>query len=100
MALGIPVVCSALGGSREAVRHEETGFLVTSEDAWIEALSRLVGSPDLRHRMGRAGRRIVEERYSSGVAAARFAAVVRAAVSAGGTDTRGLSTSAGEKQIR
>ena len=100
MALGMPVVCSAIGGSREAVRHEETGFLVTSEDAWIEALSRLVDSPDLRHRMGRAGRRIVEERYSSGVAAARFTTVVRAAVSAGGTDTRGLSTPAGEKQTR
>ena len=100
MALGLPVVCSAIGGSREAVRHEETGFLVTNEDAWIEALSRLVDSSDLRHRMGRAGRRIVEERYSGGSATARFAAVVRAAVSAGGTDTHGLSTPAGEKQTR
>jgi glycosyltransferase involved in cell wall biosynthesis len=79
MALGLPVVCSAVGGSREAVRHEETGFLVTSEDDWIEALSRLVESPELRLRMGQAGRRVVEERYASTVAATRFADLLREA---------------------
>ncbi len=78
MALGIPVVCSAVGGSREAVRHEESGFLVTDTEAWAAALVRLTDSPDLRRRMGLAGRRIVEERYSAAASAARFAETLRA----------------------
>jgi len=77
MALGLPVVCSAVGGSREAVQHGESGFLVTSEDAWIDALSRLADSAELRRRMGLAGRRIVERRYSSSAAAERFAELLR-----------------------
>jgi hypothetical protein len=84
MALGIPVVCSAVGGSREAVRHEETGYLVASEEDWVTALSRLADSPALRRRMGQAGRRVVEARYCTANAAARFAEALRTAVGTAG----------------
>ncbi|MET0556522.1 MAG: glycosyltransferase [Vicinamibacteria bacterium] len=80
LALRIPAVCSAVGGSREAVRHGDNGFLVSSEDEWMEALLRLVDDPGLRTRLGEAGRRTVLERYSSERSAAGFAASVRAAV--------------------
>jgi glycosyltransferase involved in cell wall biosynthesis len=80
LALGIPAVCSAVGGTREAVRHGDNGYLVSTEDEWMEALLRLVDDPALRRRLGEAGRRTVRERYASTRSAAAFAACVRAAV--------------------
>jgi glycosyltransferase involved in cell wall biosynthesis len=80
LALGIPAVCSAVGGTREAVRHGDNGYLVSTEDEWMEALVRLVDDPALRARLGEAGRRTVRERYASERSAASFAASVRAAV--------------------
>jgi len=80
LALRVPAVVSAVGGSREAVRHGDNGFLVSSEDEWMDALLRLVDDPALRARLGEAGRRTVLERYASPRSAAGFAASVRAAV--------------------
>jgi glycosyltransferase involved in cell wall biosynthesis len=56
MALEIPPVCSNVGATREAVSHSDNGFLVSDEEGWLDALTRLIDSPDLRRRMGRAGR--------------------------------------------
>ncbi len=66
MSIGLPVVSSEVGGLPEVVRPGETGFLVPRGD--IEALARalraLDADPDLRRRLGDAGRRLVEEKYS------------------------------------
>jgi glycosyltransferase involved in cell wall biosynthesis len=53
------------GGSREGLRHGETGFLVKPGDlrSAVEYLRRLVTDPELRERMGRAGRAFVRERF-------------------------------------
>jgi len=64
MAAGLPVVTNPVGVHVEMVRHGETGFLATTETEWIDAVRALAGDPDLRRRMGGAGRRLVEERYS------------------------------------
>ncbi len=62
-ASGLPVVAGRSGGVVEAVREGETGLLVPPDDP--EALTRvlrdLLGDAALRRRMGRAGRRWVEE---------------------------------------
>ncbi len=42
----------------------ETGFLAATTSEWVAAIRTLAGDPDLRRRMGAAGRRLVEERYS------------------------------------
>jgi glycosyltransferase involved in cell wall biosynthesis len=65
MAAGLPVVASAVGGVPEAVVDGETGFLVPAGDvaAFASALGRLVESPDLRRRMGAAGRARVERAF-------------------------------------
>ncbi|MCE9534101.1 MAG: glycosyltransferase family 4 protein [Planctomycetes bacterium] len=64
MAAGLPVVANPVGVQIEMVRHGETGFLVNSDEEWVEAIDTLAGDPDLRRAMGLAGRRIVEEFYS------------------------------------
>lgn len=58
MRAGLPVVASRVGGLAEAVVDGETGFLVPPGDpeALSVALARLLRDPDLRVRMGRAGR--------------------------------------------
>jgi phosphatidylinositol alpha-1,6-mannosyltransferase len=57
-ACGKPVVGGASGGVVEAVADGETGLLVdgASVAAVVDALDRLLSSPDLRQRMGDAGR--------------------------------------------
>ncbi len=64
MAAGLPVVASPVGMNREVVQHGVNGFLADSEQEWIAALETMRTDPGLRHSMGMAGRRIVEERYS------------------------------------
>ena len=67
MAAGRPVVASPVGVNTTLVQHGVNGFLAEGEDAWAEALGRLAADPDLRARMGAAGRRLVEERYALSV---------------------------------
>jgi glycosyltransferase involved in cell wall biosynthesis len=64
MALGIPVIASAVGCNDRVVQHGESGFLVNSEEEWIQALEQLLASPDLRRRFGEQGRKRVEQHYS------------------------------------
>lgn len=66
MASGLPVVSTTVSGIPEAVVDGETGLLVPPVDvgALAEALSRLLGDSALRRRMGAAGRRRVEERFT------------------------------------
>lgn len=65
-ACGLPVVAGRSGGIPAAVRDGETGLLVDAESAAAvsEALSRLLDDPELRARLGAAGRRAVESRYN------------------------------------
>jgi glycosyltransferase involved in cell wall biosynthesis len=72
MAAGLPVIANPVGVQMEIVRHGETGFLVQTPVQWIEAVRRLAEDVELRRRMGRAGRRLVEERYSVAAGAARW----------------------------
>jgi len=66
MAHARPVVASAVGGLLDLVVDGETGVLVPPRDvpALREALERLLADPDLRRRLGEAGRARVQERFS------------------------------------
>jgi glycosyltransferase involved in cell wall biosynthesis len=73
MAVGVPVVCSPVGMNIDIVQEGENGLLASGPDAWERQISRLVGSPELRQRLGAAGRRSVEESYSLATMAERLA---------------------------
>ena len=66
-AAGLPVVATDVGGVGDVMRPGLTGLLAPSGDpsAIAEALLRLAASPDLRWRLGMAGRAWVRERYSA-----------------------------------
>jgi glycosyltransferase involved in cell wall biosynthesis len=63
MAAGLPVVANAVGVQADMVRHGETGFLATTACEWEEAVRKLAENPELRRRMGTAGRLRVERDF-------------------------------------
>jgi glycosyltransferase involved in cell wall biosynthesis len=69
MAAGLPVIANPVGVQAEMVQHGESGFLCETADQWVEAVRRLVHDPDLRRRMGEAGRQRVETDFHVGRAA-------------------------------
>ena len=77
MAAGLPVVANPVGVQKMLVRHGETGFLVETPDEWEDAVRLLAADPVLRRRMGRAGRRLVEEEYQVAHGAADWQHVLR-----------------------
>jgi glycosyltransferase involved in cell wall biosynthesis len=60
---GLPVVAEDVGSVSEVVDSEVTGLLVTNQAERIEALKRLSSSPDLRQKMGNAGKKYCEEKF-------------------------------------
>jgi glycosyltransferase involved in cell wall biosynthesis len=66
MAMGVPVVTTAVNGLTDAVRHERTGLIVPQRDPerLATAIARLLDDPELADRLSRAGRRTIEESFS------------------------------------
>ena len=65
MAFGRPVVAAAGGALLDLVTDGETGLLVPPRDAPAlrAAVERLLADPELRERLGRAGREAARERF-------------------------------------
>jgi len=64
MSLSKPAVMSPVGVNPEIVEHGVSGFLPANEDEWVECLSTLIDSPELRTQMGEAARNTIEQHYS------------------------------------
>jgi len=84
MASGLPVVSSQLSGIPELVENGREGLLVPPADpeALAAALERLAGDPELRRRMGSAGREKVRRAFDL----ERSAEALLELLHAGGTD--------------
>jgi glycosyltransferase involved in cell wall biosynthesis len=67
MAMGVPVVATDVGGTREAVNDGVTGLLVPARDAaaLAAAVVRLMDDSGLAARFGTFGRKRVAEEFSS-----------------------------------
>jgi glycosyltransferase involved in cell wall biosynthesis len=66
MRANLPVVVSDVGGVSEVIVDGETGFLVPKSDVITmrEKLTQLIANPDLRIRMGQAGRKRYETNFT------------------------------------
>ena len=76
MAAALPVVANPVGVHAEMVRHGETGFLAETTEQWVDAVARLASDRELRRRMGEAGRRLLEEKYSVARGASRWLSIL------------------------
>lgn len=76
---GRPLVATDVPGCREICRQGESGLLVPPRDAQAlaAALGRLLADPDLRARMGKRAREIVERDFSSEIINAQTLALYR-----------------------
>lgn len=63
MAVGLPVVASAVGLPLRIIRDGENGFVARTQAEWIERLVLLLGDPQLRKKMGRAARETIERDF-------------------------------------
>lgn len=65
-ALQVPVIATRVGGLPEVVEDGKTGFLFSPRDdkALAKAMIKLLSNKDLRLKMGKAGRKLVLEKYS------------------------------------
>lgn len=64
MALEIPAVMSPVGVNKEIINHEENGFLADTVADWVHYLSLLIEDKNLRNKLGKAGRKTIESKYS------------------------------------
>lgn len=64
MAIGIPVIAQAIGANFRIIEDGVTGFLVSSEQEWIEKLSMLINNSELRKEIGLNAKKKVERYYS------------------------------------
>jgi glycosyltransferase involved in cell wall biosynthesis len=55
-ALGIPIVASNLPPYDDFVQHDVTGFLVSTQREWEDAIQTLIKEPALRQKMGAAAK--------------------------------------------
>jgi glycosyltransferase involved in cell wall biosynthesis len=64
MSLEIPTLMSPVGVNSEIIDHGNNGFLCNSTEEWILYFSMLIEDPELRIKLGKAGRKTVVDRYS------------------------------------
>lgn len=85
MAASLPVVATQVGGNGEAVQENVTGFLVPSEDAsaLADRILRLLSDPQRANEMGKAGKQLVAEKFTTAAMMQQTTDVYRSLLNAG-----------------
>lgn len=81
MAVGIPALCAPVGATCDIIEEGAQGYLPATPAEWQQRLLQLIDDADLRHRLGKAGRRRVEEWYCLEHQAPRLQEVLESASS-------------------
>ena len=72
MAVGMPVVVSPVGMNNEVLSKGDIGYAAVSADDWYNALEALYDQEQLRTKLGQAGRKVVEQQFSSEMVAQKL----------------------------
>lgn len=76
LAVGIPAIVSPVGVSKELLNQRDVGLAARNTNEWFEALRRLFRDREVAARLGAAGRKLVEERFSVTTNLPKLAAVI------------------------
>ncbi|RLC82367.1 MAG: hypothetical protein DRI61_02490 [Chloroflexi bacterium] len=68
MACGRPVIASAVGGMMDVITDGIDGILLPprDDDAWVEAITRILQNPEKGERLGHAARQTILNRFTIG----------------------------------
>jgi glycosyltransferase involved in cell wall biosynthesis len=72
MANAIPTVVSRTLTTADIVEDGVNGFLASSDREWVDKLSSLITNSNIRKRIGKAGRKTVEDRFSIEVSMPKY----------------------------
>lgn len=76
MAVGLPVVATAIGANYRIIENNKTGYLVKTKEEWVNQLEILLNDPLLRKNIGTAARQNVVENYSIQATAPVYLAII------------------------
>jgi L-malate glycosyltransferase len=77
MAAGVPTIASAIGTNFRIIEDGKNGFLAKNEEEWAFYLHKLSEDETLRKKIGMAGARLVEERYSIQANKGTYLAIIK-----------------------
>lgn len=63
-ALGIPTIATNVGCNDRVILNNETGYLVKTEEEWLQKLLKLIQDSNLRKKIGLAAREHISKIYS------------------------------------
>jgi glycosyltransferase involved in cell wall biosynthesis len=79
-ALGVPIAAMDTGGTSDIIRHEATGLLAGSPEAFAHALRRLAADPDLRARLGQGAAAHARAHFDASRVGARIEALYESVI--------------------
>ena len=77
MALGIPTIATNIGNVSSIIEHMKNGILVNNNQEWLESFLKLMDSPELRKKIGIAGRKTVIDNYSTEILTNKYLKVLK-----------------------
>jgi len=77
LAAGVPAVASPVGLNRDLAIPDKTGLWAENIDDWADKISELIDDPDKRMKMGLAGRKLVEKKFSLQAQAPRYLSILK-----------------------
>ena len=77
MAFGLPAVATDVGTTSKIIQQKENGWLVKTENEWVEALETLIKNPDLRRKLGEAARIAALDNYSRHVIKSTYISILK-----------------------
>jgi len=77
MACGVPVVVSPYGMNKEVLDQAPIGWGAQTTEEWIERIEHILDHTSEAKDMGRAGRTLIEERYSLSIVAPKLSKYLR-----------------------
>jgi glycosyltransferase involved in cell wall biosynthesis len=80
MACGVATVMSPVGVNNDIIQHGVNGYLASNEQEWIDCLSLLIESSELRQRIGEEGRETVTRHYSVEANKEKYLAVLNSLI--------------------
>ncbi len=80
MACGVATVMSPVGVNNDIIKHGVNGYLASNEQEWIDCLSLLIESSELRQRIGNMGRETVSQYYSVEANKEKYLAVLNSLI--------------------